>query len=255
MKKQEVLKQARELYKSGAKHRDIREYDGEISLADYLVNTFHIGDYFFFVYYFPEQEMEFCSEGVNTVLNIPPEEFNLEFIVEHMHPDDLENFMRFEKTLLTFTPTISPERLLNYKSCYDYRIKDSKGEYKRILHQVRTLQIEPDGAMIRTFGVFTDITHLKESTHMQLDMIGLNGEPSYYNVQPDGSYTPGESPLTPRETEVLRSMAEGLSSDEIAAKFAISKNTVDNHRASILEKAGARSSMEAVKVALRGHWI
>jgi DNA-binding CsgD family transcriptional regulator len=255
MDKEEILKQAIALYKSGSKHRKIREFDGEISLSEYLVSSFHIGDYFFFVYYFPEQEMEFCSDGIRRVLNIEPAEFTLPFIVENMHPDDLKNFMRFENTLLTFLPTISPERLLNYKSCYDYRLKAREGDYKRILHQVRTLQIEPDGATIRTFGVFTDITHLKDDTHMQLDLIGLNGEASYYDIQPDGTFTPGESPLTPRETEILKLLAEGLSSDEISRKLDISKNTVNNHRSKILEKTATQNAMEAVKKALRGHWI
>jgi DNA-binding CsgD family transcriptional regulator len=224
-------------------------------LSEYLVNSFHIGDYFFFIYYFPQQEMEFCSESIQKVLNIDQADFSLEYVIENMHPEDLENFMQFENTLLTFLPTIPADQLINYKSCYDYRLKDAHGNYKRILHQVRTLQNEEDGALIRTFGVFTDITHFKSDTHMQLDLIGLNGAPSFYDVKPDGSYTPGESPLSERETQILKDLAAGLNSVEIAAKLGISKYTVNNHRSSILQKTNSQNSMEALKVALRAHWI
>lgn len=253
--KENILKQARELYQSGSKHRKTKEFDGEVQLSEFLLNTFHIGDYFFLIYYFPEQEMEYCSEGTREVLSIEPEAYNLPYIIENMHPDDLKNFMLFEGTLLTFLPTIAPEKLVKYKVCYDYRIKDANGDYKRLLHQVITLQNEDDGALIRTFAVLTDITHLKTDTHMQLNLIGLDGEPSYYDVKEDNSYTSGESPLSEREKEVLTAMADGLNSAEIAEKLDISKHTVDSHRKNLLEKTNAKSSLEALKVALTGHWI
>ncbi|MCZ4407273.1 helix-turn-helix transcriptional regulator [Cryomorphaceae bacterium 1068] len=253
--KEDILNQARELYRSGSKNREAKKFDGEVELSEFLMNTFHIGDYFFLIYSFPNQEMEYCSAGTKDVLSIDPKAFSLTYIIENMHPDDLKNFMRFEGTLLTFLPTIPPEKLVKYKVSYDYRIKDGKGNYKRLLHQVMTLQNEDDGALIRTFAVLTDITHLKTDTHMQLNLIGLDGEPSFYNVKEDNSYTSGESPLSEREREVLAAMADGLNSVEIAEKLEISKHTVNIHRKNILEKTNAKSSLEALKVALTGHWI
>lgn len=253
--KDEILKQARELYKSGSKNRRIKNFEGEVELSDFLMNTFHIGDYFYLVYYFPDQEMEYCSEGTKKVLSIAPEKFSLSYMVENMHPDDLKNFMRFEGTLLTFLPTIPPEKLTKYKCIYDYRLKDGKGKYKRLLHQVMTLQNEEDGATIRTFAVLTDITHLKTDTHMQLNLIGLDGEPSFYDIQEDGTYTSGESPFTDREREVLIEMTDGLNSTEISEKLGISKHTVNIHRKNILEKTNTQSSLEAMRVAMKGHWI
>ncbi|HKK40040.1 MAG TPA: helix-turn-helix transcriptional regulator [Cryomorphaceae bacterium] len=255
MMKEDILNQARELYKSGSKNRKIKRFNGEVQLSDFLMNTFHIGEYFYCVYYFPDQEMEYCSEGTKNILSIEPDAFSLSYLVENMHPDDLKNFMRFEGTLLTFLPNIPPAKLTRYKACYDYRLKTGKGKYKRLLHQVFNLQNDEDGATIRTFGVFTDISHLKTDNHMQLNLIGLKGEPSFYDVQPDGSYTSGKSPLSDREREVLIAMADGLNSAEIAVKLNISKNTVHNHRSSILEKTNTKSSLEALKVAFNGHWI
>jgi DNA-binding NarL/FixJ family response regulator len=58
-------------------------------------------------------------------------------------------------------------------------------------------------------------------------------------------------PLTPRETEVLAMMAEGLGNKIIAARLGISEHTVKFHIASIFAKLGAGSRTEAVTVGVR----
>jgi DNA-binding CsgD family transcriptional regulator len=57
--------------------------------------------------------------------------------------------------------------------------------------------------------------------------------------------------LTPREREVLAFLAEGASNKEIARALALSVHTVKFHVASIMEKLGARSRVEAVAIAMR----
>lgn len=58
-------------------------------------------------------------------------------------------------------------------------------------------------------------------------------------------------PLSSRELEVLRYLAEGLSNKEIARKLAISENTIKFHVNAILGKLGAQSRTEAVVRATR----
>jgi DNA-binding NarL/FixJ family response regulator len=58
-------------------------------------------------------------------------------------------------------------------------------------------------------------------------------------------------PLTPRELQVLRYLADGLSNKEIAARLSLSDHTVKFHVASILGKLGAASRAEAVAQGLR----
>ncbi|MDJ0831316.1 MAG: response regulator transcription factor [Desulfobacterales bacterium] len=59
------------------------------------------------------------------------------------------------------------------------------------------------------------------------------------------------SSLTPREQEIMRLLAEGLSSKEIAKKLYISPKTVDNHRSNIMNKLEIHSVMELVRYAAR----
>lgn len=63
------------------------------------------------------------------------------------------------------------------------------------------------------------------------------------------------SPLTPRETEVLGVAAEGVPVAEIAARLALSPGTVRNHLSRVIGKVGARTNIEAVRIAHDAGWI
>jgi DNA-binding NarL/FixJ family response regulator len=57
--------------------------------------------------------------------------------------------------------------------------------------------------------------------------------------------------LTPRELEILKALAEGLDSQQIADRLVISVRTERNHMASILRKLGLHSRLQALVFALR----
>ena len=65
-----------------------------------------------------------------------------------------------------------------------------------------------------------------------------------------GEVTPAD-PLTPRELQVVKLIAEGYTSDEIAAELVISRKTVDHHRANVLGKLEMRSVAELTRYAIR----
>ena len=58
-------------------------------------------------------------------------------------------------------------------------------------------------------------------------------------------------PLTPRETEVIKLVAEGYTNRRIAQTLMISEKTVDRHRANILQKLGMRDRVELTRYAIR----
>ena len=66
------------------------------------------------------------------------------------------------------------------------------------------------------------------------------------NVHSEPVATPEASPLTERETEILRAVARGYKRQEIGAKLGISAGTVGNHITSIYRKLEVGSNMEAV---------
>lgn len=62
---------------------------------------------------------------------------------------------------------------------------------------------------------------------------------------------PGYEALTSREQEVLRLLAEGLTTREIAEKLFISTKTVENHRGNVMKKLDLHSTVELIRYAAK----
>lgn len=65
----------------------------------------------------------------------------------------------------------------------------------------------------------------------------------------------GESPLTARETEVLRAARDGGSVNDIAGAVFLSEGTVRNHLSAAIGKTGARNRADAVRIAEENGWL
>jgi two-component system response regulator DesR len=69
------------------------------------------------------------------------------------------------------------------------------------------------------------------------------------------SLVAGESPLTTRESEVLREARSGAAVASIAGKLFLSAGTVRNHLSSAIGKTGASNRAEAVRIADENGWL
>jgi two-component system, NarL family, response regulator DesR len=65
----------------------------------------------------------------------------------------------------------------------------------------------------------------------------------------------GADPLTARERDVLRAVAEGSVNHEIAEVLHLSEGTVRNYLSTIIQKTGARNRAEAVRIAREKGWL
>ena len=60
-----------------------------------------------------------------------------------------------------------------------------------------------------------------------------------------------ESPLTPREREVVKLIAEAFTNKQIAQTLRLSEKTVESHRSNLLTKLGMRDRVELVRYAIK----
>ena len=89
------------------------------------------------------------------------------------------------------------------------------------------------------------------SPHLADDMLAYLVQ----DTRDDGSQPHDIDRLTTREREVVKLIAEGRSSKEIADLLCISVRTVDNHRARIMEKLNLKKATDLVKYALQKGYV
>ena len=99
--------------------------------------------------------------------------------------------------------------------------------------------------------LFSAIEKIRQGEHYISPL--LSGELTHELIQAShkGQATPPSDPLTIREREVLKLIAEGISNKEIAEFLYISTRTVEHHRANIMRKLNIKQTANLVKYAIR----
>jgi DNA-binding NarL/FixJ family response regulator len=67
----------------------------------------------------------------------------------------------------------------------------------------------------------------------------------------EGARSEPDDPLTPREREVVKLIAEAYTNRQIAETLKLSEKTVESHRANVLSKLAMRDRVELVRYAIR----
>jgi DNA-binding CsgD family transcriptional regulator len=116
-----------------------------------------------------------------------------------------------------------------------------------------TNSTEPAGII----GVAFDINHYKTDSSIvhTIEKVtstehGLINELVFKKVHPIYE-DEKQQRLSKREIEILKCMAEGLSSKQIADKLGLSINTINNHRRNMLHKMQFKSSAEVINHAVK----
>lgn len=223
-------------------------------LVEKFLSLFHPGEFFYNFFNTQTATMEYVSAGIESILGYNSSEFNLTFFLSIMHPDDRPYYVAHEKRATEFFAALPKEKLTRYKFSHDFRLKHQHGSYKRLLVQIIPVYFFPDGGA-RTLCCFTDISYLKMQGIPRLSFIGLEGEPSFYNVEVSNEFRPVSHPFTKRELEILKYTVEGKVSMEISQALNISRYTVDTHRKNILSKSKCTTVNELIAKSIREGWV
>ena len=124
---------------------------------------------------------------------------------------------------------------------------------ERALERLRraSAALPPDSAAARELGVAQRLVEAAlHAARAEGDALGLLDGDAAHRSSSAGDLPP-MLPLTLREEEVLRLMAEGLRNKEIAARLGISERTATFHVGNVLSKLGADGRVEAIHLARR----
>ncbi|TKC06178.1 LuxR C-terminal-related transcriptional regulator [Pedobacter frigoris] len=216
-------------------------------LTNSIVST---GPFSFFIMDFYDMSISHISDSVYEMHGLNPGDLTINDILGTLHPDDIGFVIKAEDFLTTFfVNKVGRDKLMRYKISYNYRVRLKNGSYVLFNHQALMLSLDENGGYGKSLIINTRIDHLGHTPNYKVSLIGLQGEPSFMNLS-IGENASAHVSLSKREIEIIKSIAEGLSSQEIADKLFIAESTVKKHRKNILTKAECKNTAQLVKTCI-----
>lgn len=181
-----------------------------------------------------------------------------EIVFGRTHPDDLPRALAYSDYWTRFLSDIAPEKRKNFLPCIFLRVLNGAGVYAWVMVQYLDSYLDEMGNAMYIFTAITDVSHIRHTGEALMTIRDIaNNTTTCIRCQDHGDLHEDANqlrPITPREQEILRHLASGLSSKQIASQLNVSIHTVNNHRQSLLRKAGAKSTAELVSYGvLMGH--
>lgn len=247
-----------DIYKNWAeigRFKSREELQLDLELYKKLLDIVQVGDSYYFLYDPFLRKMEMTSAMVEKVVGIRPDELDVDYLMNNIHPEDLPVFGDFEATVVEFKKALPIDKLTKYKSRYNYRFRTKRGDYVHILQQSITVLADEDGTILRNLVIHTDISEIAPFQRMKLSFIGLDGEPSFVDVKPRMLFSKTKAIFSKSELEVLKLMVQGLNSESIANQLFRSIHTIRNHRKNILRKSGCLNVQELLVKSVKEDWV
>ncbi|PZP51869.1 MAG: helix-turn-helix transcriptional regulator [Pseudopedobacter saltans] len=189
-----------------------------------------------------------CSSNILEMhgLQAPPQ--YLKEIIELIHPDDIPFVMAAERMTIEKFIEIGMGSIQNLKSSYCFRMRTSKG-YEMFHHQAIHTLISDEGLLLQAINIHTNIQHLTPVNSYTVLVSGIGDRNDFHQMSYKNNLLKDALPesLTNREREILKHIASGHTSEEIARIFTISNHTIRTHRKNILRKTQTKNSSELIK--------
>lgn len=219
----------------------------QLTFDDLTNSIISPGPFYYYVIDFYDMSLSHISPGIRDIHGFDPETVTFNDVLNAIHPEDVEFTALAESTIANFFhENIKREKLLKYKKVYNLRGRLGNGDYALINHQALMLTLDSHGGYGKCLNIHTRIDHLSNYNTYQYSLLGINGEPSYMNINP-GSNMQNTMKFSKREIDVIRCISNGLNNNEIAEQLFISDLTVKKHRCNILRKSDCKSSAQLVK--------
>jgi hypothetical protein len=190
---------------------------------------------FYLVFDMLHMKNVFTSMGSIQMLGIKPEELTSFHFKEATHPDDLKRHELGLAKLFKIAHELYITKT-GYKLISEsFRLRNVTGNYSNHLIQCLFFYCPNPWNTVYLLHVSTDISWYKKIKHGFHYYLG--DDLSYFRY-PDEKMLMEGNIFSKREFEIIKLIHKGLSSEQIAEKLFLSKNTVNTHRKNILDKSG-----------------
>lgn len=175
------------------------------------------------------------------------------------HPDDITRMFAFTNYWVTFFMDLPPERRRDVHPTIYIRMLNPAQQYKWVMVQYVDNITDAEGRIAYGLTLVTDISHIKKEGVAMMSILDSHEESCQHFFCADGNTLPDTQTTLPnismRELEVLKYLAIGYSSKQIAAELGITVKTIDNHRQNLLKKTNTKSSGELVAFGINMGYI
>jgi DNA-binding CsgD family transcriptional regulator len=198
---------------------------------------------FFFVGDILQMKIYYTSNRSIQMIGIAPEEVTPYHFREGVHPDDAQRHGLGTAQLFKIANELFIKRNGTELLSTNLRIRNPIGYYSDLLIQCYLFYSDSPIKTVYLLQIHTDIEGHKKIKNGYHYYVG--NDRSYFRYPDEELLKIGNS-LTNREFEIVKLIAAGLSSEQIAAHLFLSVHTINTHRGNILSKTGFLTISELI---------
>lgn len=225
---------------------------------DIISEIFAVGQFYYYLIDFLDSNISYVSSGFKDAHGVEPDQIKkVNNIVGFIHPDDLTTVVKAETMALSLMKeTIGIEKIKEFKFSYNARLKTASGKYQLYSRQFLVLSTDGNGNLDKGLFIHSNINHITSYNNKKLSIISLTGNPSLLTFNISEFVDVNHKQALPtrlfskRELEIIKLIADGKESKEIAERLFISTLTVKTHRQKILKKSGCNNFVELVALGI-----
>lgn len=232
----------------------------EIDFNQVISAVFATGPFYYYVIDFYDFSITHISEGFEAAHGLSKEQItSINDILALVHPEEMSLVSKAEEKAFAYmTNHVGMDKIKSYKFSYNFRFKNGTGGYDFYNHQSLVLTTDEHNNFVKALNIHTNISHLTDKNSYTFSIVGLNGLPSYLNLpifEDEIPYLSCNHNFSKREIEIIKMIANGESTKNIADKLFVSPETIKSHRKNIFRKANCVSAAELTARSISEGWI
>lgn len=220
-----------------------RNIDSDSTLMKQLDNLMEKNNQFIVVGDFLKMKIAFTSSRSVQLMGIEPEDMDPFSFIDATHPDDVQRhyLCRAKMNNMAKELYISEKGFSLLSS--NLRLRNPAGGYSQTLFQEYLYFVTIPYKSVFILQIHTNIDWWKPAKNGFHHYVGNDLKLHRY---PDNELLNIGIPFSTREFEIIKLIATGMNSEQIAEKLFISINTVNTHRKNIIDKTGKRNISELI---------
>jgi len=188
-------------------------------------------------------QVHFVSETMTGLIGVKPEDFQLSSLLTRIHPEDFHRHSLARSMVIKrgYELLMKRDGLSVHSS--QARVKDASDHFTQHLFQLFGFFSESPSRTVYVLLVLTPLNSFNIDKHGYHYYIGNDLALFRY---PDEVLLKTGHVFSDREFEIIKLIADGLGSEQIADKLFLSVNTVNTHRRNILKKTKKSTTHDLV---------